>query len=116
MRDDTPSSPLPSPRSRLPAGAPLESPHAVQLERGFAGLRFDPPLEQEFRSAFREEVLPQIRRNLWIALAIVLGFSLVTHLVLPQPVNRLMDQIRLIMFGPILLFGLLFVRSSLYAR
>ena len=116
MRDDNSASSLQSPRTRLPLGAPVDSPHAVQLERGFAGLRFDPPLEQDFRTAYRAEVLPQIRRNLWIALAIVVGFSLVTHLVLPPAANLLMDQIRLIMFGPIMLFGLLFVRSSLYVR
>jgi diguanylate cyclase (GGDEF)-like protein len=117
MRDDTSPTPSqPSPRTRIPAGAPVDSPHALQLERGFAGLRFDAPLEQEFRSIFRAESLPQIRRNLWIALIIVLGFSLMTHLVLEPAVNRLMDQIRLAMFGPILAIGLLLVRSDFYHR
>ncbi len=116
MRDDKPSNPPHFPRTRIPAGAPVDSPHALQLERGFAGLRFDPPLEQEFRAVFRAESLPQIRRNLWIALIIVVGFSLMTHLVLEPPVNRLMDQIRLVMFGPILIFGLILVRSGLYER
>ncbi|HMN45451.1 MAG TPA: GGDEF domain-containing protein [Povalibacter sp.] len=113
MRDDTPSNPL---HTRIPAGAPIDSPHALQLERGFAGLRFDAPLEREFRTVFRAESLPQIRRNLWIALVIVVGFSLMTQLVLEPEVNRRMNEIRLVMFGPILFFGLMLVRSSLYQR
>ncbi len=116
MRDDPLSTSSPPLRTRIPAGAPVDSPHALQLERGFAGLRFDPPLEQEFRTVFRAESLPQIRRNLWIALVIVVGFSLMTHLVLEPAVNRLLDQIRLVMFVPILAFGLVLVRSGLYQR
>lgn len=103
-------------RARMLAGAPADSPHAIQLQRGFPGLRFDPPLEQQFRQDFQAESLPQIRRNLWIALVIVVGFSLMTHLALDPAVNRLMDLIRLVMFGPILAFGLLLVRSKLYER
>lgn len=97
---------------RIRAGAPADSPHAIQLQRGFPGLKFDPPLEQEFRQVFLAESLPQIRRNLWIALVIVVGFSLMTHLVLEPAVNRQMDLIRLAMFGPILVFALTLVRSQ----
>jgi diguanylate cyclase (GGDEF)-like protein len=39
-----------------------------------------------------------------------------THLVLEPAVNRLMNQIRLAMFGPILAIGLLLVRSDFYHR
>lgn len=116
MRDDPSSGSASSARTRIPAGAPADSPYALQLERGFRGLRFEPLLEEEFRTVFRAESLPQIRRNLWIALVIVIGFSFMTHLVLEPPVNRLMDQIRLVMFGPILIVGLVLVRSSLYDR
>jgi diguanylate cyclase (GGDEF)-like protein len=101
---------------RIPAGAPLDSPHAVQLRRGFPGLRFEPPLEQEFRTAFRTESLPQIRRNLWIGVAIVIALSLLTHLVLDPPVSRLMDFIRLATFTPLVALGLFLVRSPLYHR
>ncbi|HEY6644604.1 diguanylate cyclase [Povalibacter sp.] len=116
MRDHTRSKIPQSSRTRVPAGAPVESPHALQLERGFKGLRFDAPLEHEFRSVFRAESQPQIRRNLWIALVIVVGFSWMTHLVLDAEVNRLMNQIRIIMFAPILGIGLLLVRLELYHR
>jgi len=105
-----------SPHLRIPADAPADSPYALQLQRGFPGLKFEASLEQRFRRAMRTELLPQIRRNLWIALAIVVGFSLMTHTVLEPEVNRLMDQIRLAMFGPILVLGLVLVRSPLYHR
>lgn len=59
-----------------PKASPLpESAHAVQLKRGFPWLRFQPTLEAEFRQAFRAESLPSIRRNLWIAVVFVIGFS-----------------------------------------
>ena len=93
-----------------------ESPHALQLRRGFRSLRFEAALEQEFRAVLLSDSLPQIRRNIWIALAIVVGFSALTHSVLDPSVNRLMDLIRVAMFGPILIFGLAIVRSRFYQR
>ncbi|HEY4367870.1 MAG TPA: GGDEF domain-containing protein [Steroidobacteraceae bacterium] len=124
MRDPADNSSLrPSvshPSATVAAGNPAddlpESPHALQLRRGFRNLRFDTPLEREFRTLFVAGSLPQIRRNLWIALAIVVGFSVLTHTVLEPSVNRLMDLIRLAMFGPILIFGLAVVRSRHYQR
>jgi diguanylate cyclase (GGDEF)-like protein len=101
---------------QIPAEGLPESAHARQLRSGFRGLRLDPPLEQEFRAVFLSDSLPQIRRNLWIALAIVVGFSALTHSVLDASVNRLMDLIRIAMFGPILVFGLAIVRSRFYQR
>ncbi|HEY5808633.1 MAG TPA: GGDEF domain-containing protein [Povalibacter sp.] len=105
-----------STRTRLPAGAPEDSPHAAQLQRGFPGLRFDPPLEHEFRSVFRAESLPQIRRNLWLALILVVAFALMTRLVLDPTVNHQMDLIRLVTLLPILVLALLLVRSGSYQR
>lgn len=116
MRDDPPPTSPPTPRTRIPAGAPADSPYALQLERGFPGLRFEPLLEEEFRQVFQSESRPQIRRNLWIALVIVIGFSAMTHLVLEPAVNLLMNKIRLAMFAPILAIGLVLVRSGLYQR
>src|SRR5690242_17310615 len=44
-------------------GAPPQSPHALQLQRGFPRLEFTAPLEAEFRQVHLAETLPQIRRN-----------------------------------------------------
>lgn len=110
MRDPD-ASPAYSPHSRGPLDPPVESPLAVWLKRDFPHLKFEPPLEREFRQVYRNESLPQIRRNLWLAAAFVLGFSLLTHMVLDPAVNRTMDQLRLAMFGPLLAVGLLGVYS-----
>ena len=92
------------------------SPYALQLQRGFPRLKFAAPLEAEFREVHLAETLPQIRRNLWLAIAFVVAFSALTHLVLDPPVNRLLDLIRLALFTPILLVGLVVVYSPLYRR
>jgi diguanylate cyclase (GGDEF)-like protein len=99
-----------------PPGAPPTSAHAAQLERGFPWLRFDEPLETEYTQEHRAESLPQIRRNLWLAIAFVVGFSALTHLVLDAQVNRLLDLIRVATFGPVLGLGLCVVHSRLYQR
>jgi diguanylate cyclase (GGDEF)-like protein len=107
---------MPEPHAKTRATAPPESPHAATLRRGFPRLKFEPALEEEFARAFRLETRAQVRRNLWLAIAFVVGFSWLTHLVLAAEVNRLLDVIRVATFGPILLVGLAVVHSSLYER
>jgi diguanylate cyclase (GGDEF)-like protein len=96
--------------------APAESAHALQLKRGFPRLKFEPALEEEFEQVHRAEALPQIRRNLWLAIAFVVGFSALTHLALDASVSRLLDLIRVATFAPILLIALAVVHSRLYHR
>jgi len=98
------------------AGYPHESPHGAQLKRGFPWLRFAPGLEAEFRQAFRADLLPAVRRNLWIAVVFVIGFSWLTHRVLDPHVNRLLDTIRFIVFTPVIAVGLWLVHSRWYER
>jgi diguanylate cyclase (GGDEF)-like protein len=111
-----PAVPVREPEQNPLRGAPAESPHALQLERGFPRLRFEPPLEAEFRQVHRAETLPQLRRNLWLATAFVFGFSALTHMVLDPQVNRLLDLIRLAVFAPTLLAALVVVHSRMYDR
>jgi diguanylate cyclase (GGDEF)-like protein len=98
------------------SGYPPESPHAIQLKRGYPWLRFVGSLEAEFRQAFRSESLPAVRRNLWIAIVFVCGFSWLTHMVLDTPVNRLLDTIRFTTFTPVIACGLFLVYSRWYHR
>ncbi len=102
--------------SARPALSPPESQYAQQLQRGFPRLKFAAPLEAEFREVHLAETLPQVRRNLWLAIVFVVAFSGLTHLVLDASVNRLLDLIRLAVFTPILLAGLAVVYSRLYLR
>lgn len=105
-----------SPGASRPTGAPAQSAHSLQLQRGFPTLRFSPQLEAEFRAVHLAETLPQVRRNLWLAIVFVIAFSGLTHLVLDAAVNRTLDLIRLAMFTPILLIGVVVVYSPLYQR
>jgi diguanylate cyclase (GGDEF)-like protein len=98
------------------AQAPLESPHALQLQRGFPRLRFEPALEEEFKQVHRTEALPQIRRNLWLGIAFLLVFSVLTHLVLAPSTSRQLDLIRVATFVPLLVVALVVVHSRWYRR
>jgi diguanylate cyclase (GGDEF)-like protein len=111
MRLSDPNSP-----GAQPSAAPPQSAHALQLQRGFPRLKFAEPLEAEFREVHLAETLPQVRRNLWLAIVFVVAFSALTHLVLDGPVNRLLDLIRFAVFTPILGIGLALVYSPLYRR
>jgi hypothetical protein len=105
-----------SPGAQPPAGAPPQSAHALQLQRGFPRLKFAAPLEAEFREVHLAETLPQVRRNLWLAIVFVVAFSALTHLVLDASVNGLLDLIRFALFTPILGIGVAVVYSPLYRR
>jgi diguanylate cyclase (GGDEF)-like protein len=95
---------------------PFESEYAAQLQRGFPWLRFSPQLEAEFRRTFREDCRPAVRRHLWFAIIFVIGFSLLTHMVLEPEVSRKLDTIRFSVFTPVIALGLLTVYSKGYAR
>lgn len=58
----------------------------------------------------------QISRNLLLGIGFVIGFSTLTHWVLPTPVSRPLDLIRLTVLGPIFLIALLLVHTRLYQR
>ena len=97
--------------------APPESAYALQLKRGFPRLRFDDPtLERNFWRVQKAKSRTQIRRNLLLGIGFVIGFSALTHLVLPAAVNRLLDLIRLTVLGPVFLNALILVHTRLYQR
>jgi diguanylate cyclase (GGDEF)-like protein len=79
-------------------------------------LRFEQPLEEEFRSVYRRESLPQIRRNLWLGIAFLIVFAVLTHLVLDPQTSRKLDLIRIGTFAPLLLVALAVVHSRWYER
>ncbi|HEY0681113.1 MAG TPA: GGDEF domain-containing protein [Steroidobacter sp.] len=94
-----------------------QSAYGLQLARGFPRLKFDDPdLERKFRRAHLARSRAQISRNLLLGIGFVVGFSALTHLVLPGPVNRPLDLIRLTVLGPVFLIALLLVHTRLYQR
>lgn len=99
------------------ADAPPQSAYALQLQRGFPRLKFDDhDLERRFRRSHLANSRTQISRNLLLGIGFVIGFSALTHQVLPGAVNRPLDLIRLTVLGPIFLFALILVHSRLYQR
>jgi diguanylate cyclase (GGDEF)-like protein len=99
------------------ADVPPQSAYALQLQRGFPRLKFDDhDLERRFRRSHLANVRAQISRNLLLGIGFVVGFSTLTHLVLPGAVNRPLDLIRLTVLGPVFLIALILVHSRLYQR
>jgi diguanylate cyclase (GGDEF)-like protein len=97
--------------------APPQSAYAQQLKRGFPRLSFDDPaLERNFRRLHLVKTRAQIRRNLLLGIGFVIGFSALTHLVLPAAANRLLDLIRLAVLGPVFANALILVHTRWYLR
>ncbi|MFO7303952.1 MAG: diguanylate cyclase [Gammaproteobacteria bacterium] len=105
-----------NPYSQHSAGTPPESPHALQLRRGFPRLRFEAPLEEEFRRAHRAETLPQVRRNLWLGIGFLLVFAVLTHFVLAPSTSIRLDLIRAATFAPVVVAMVVVVYSRWYDR
>lgn len=94
----------------------IDSPVAMQLRRGFPWLRFDEPLESEFHRTHRAQSIAQIRINLWLALMLVLAFTLMSRLVLEHDPDPLLDVIRFGIIMPLVLAALVLTHRTLYAR
>jgi diguanylate cyclase (GGDEF)-like protein len=71
-----------------------ESAAARQLRAGFPWLRFERDLEREFRREQSRTRLPQIRFNLYLGLALVVGFGLLNGLVTGAPAHALMAAVQ----------------------
>jgi diguanylate cyclase (GGDEF)-like protein len=106
-----------SPSLGVAASPPgVESAAAQQLRTGFPWLRFQIPLEREFRLAYREQMRVQIRTNLWIAVTLMVAFFIVSHWALSHDVNAGLNLIRIAIVAPVLLTGLALTYSRYYER
>lgn len=76
------------------------SPHAAQLERGFARLVFEPPLEQDFLEAYNERLRPRMRIALLVGAGLFALFGLRDLLLMPQQVWLWTSGIRLGLIVP----------------
>lgn len=97
-------------------GTPPESVYAQQLERGFPYLKFDPPLESEFRQAYRRQGRRQLRINMWLALAFVASFSVLSHTLIKSPQTVAITLIQTLVLGPLLIGALTLVHVPQYER
>ncbi len=104
------------PHSPAVRGTPPESAYALQLESGFPYLKFAPPLEQEFRQAHRRQVRRQLRINLWLGVAFVAAFSVLSHMLIKSPNTLTIALIQAVVLVPLLVAGLIIVHLPQYER
>jgi diguanylate cyclase (GGDEF)-like protein len=80
----------------------LSSPYAQQLRRGYANLRFQDPLEKDFREFYVAQNLPRARLSGLIALVLVLALTCIA-LVFGTPATSQLNVLRLGVLCPMLL-------------
>jgi len=92
-----------------------ESAAASELARGFAWLRFSPPLEAEFRASHLAASLRWTRICLLIAIGTSIGFSLIDHLVI-HALSSIPDLVRFGLQFPLLIVVLLATNRRFHQR
>jgi diguanylate cyclase (GGDEF)-like protein len=86
--------------------------YARQLQAGFQTLRFEAPLEAEFRRSQARAVLPQLRSSLTLALVLVGVLCLLDWRFLPAELARSVTAVRLAIVAPALLAVLFATRFA----
>ncbi len=83
-----------------------ESVYARQLGSGFRNLRFEEPLEREFRQAYTDRNLDFVRWSLGLALLLVVVLSLLDWQVLPAELAQPSIVLRCVIMVPIIFLAL----------
>ena len=86
---------------------PEDSIYKRQLRRGFAGLRFDEPLEGDFRRGFLVGRIPSVRAALAIGLGLIAVLALLDWRLLPETLWHQSALIRAGLMMPLLAFALI---------
>jgi diguanylate cyclase (GGDEF)-like protein len=95
---------------------PGSSDTARALAKGFRSLRFDEPLESEFRSEHRARLRIWNRTSIWISACTVLGFAVLDHFVLDAQHSRISNMVRFGMHVPAVIIMLLCTSRRFYER
>ena len=101
---------------RMAMDQPADSIYKKQLSRGFKGLRFEEPLERDFRLRYISKNLPAVRIALSVALALVGVLSFLDWRLLPADFWRQSVAIRLGLIAPALAITLGFSYAKSLAR
>ena len=83
-----------------------ESAYARQLGSGYANLRFEQPLEREFRQAYTDRNLGFVRWSLGLALLLVAVLSLVDWQMLPPAFHERSILLRALVMVPVIFLAL----------
>src|SRR6187399_3109110 len=97
------SSPNPSDAGRL-------------LLKGFRFLRFDEPLESEFRSEHRTRLRVWNRVAIMVSACTVLGFAILDHFILSAEHSRITNMVRFGLHVPAVILMLIFTSKRFYER
>jgi diguanylate cyclase (GGDEF)-like protein len=97
-------------------GELAESGVARQLREGFRWLRFEPALEQEFRTARLLALRRQLRRNLLLAIILIIAFALLDRWLLGMVTPSGSDLLRFAVILPLTGVTLAVTYTEAYAR
>jgi diguanylate cyclase (GGDEF)-like protein len=86
------------------------------LAKGFRFLRFDEPLESEFRSEHRAKLRAWNRIAIWMSACTVLGYAILDHFVLSSDHARITNIVRFGMHVPAVVIMLLVTSQRFYNR
>ena len=96
--------------------SPSSSDAARTLATGFRYLRFDEPLESEFRTEHRARMRGWNRIAIWLSACTVLGYAVLDHFVLSTEHARVTHIVRFAMHVPAVIIMLICTSKRFYAR
>jgi diguanylate cyclase (GGDEF)-like protein len=96
--------------------SPSSSDAASVLARGFRFLRFEEPLESEFRAEHRARMRVWNRVAIWMSACTVLGYAILDHFVLSSEHARITHIVRFGMHVPAVIIMLICTSKRFYAR
>ncbi len=96
--------------------SPNNSDAARLLAKGFRFLRFDEPLETEFRAEHRYRLRTWNRIAIMLSACTVVGFAILDHFVLDAEHSRISNMVRFGMHVPAVILMLIFTSKRFYER
>jgi diguanylate cyclase (GGDEF)-like protein len=96
--------------------SPDTSDAARMLAKGFRFLRFEEPLESEFRSEHRARLRVWNRVAIMVSACTVVGFAILDHFVLSAQHSRVANMVRFGMHVPAVIIMLLLTSKRFYER
>jgi diguanylate cyclase (GGDEF)-like protein len=98
------------------SSSPANSETARTLAKGFQFLRFEEPLESEFRADHRARLRIWNRLAIWLSACTVVGYAVLDHFVLSADHARITNIVRFGMHVPAVIIMLLCTSKRFYAR
>jgi diguanylate cyclase (GGDEF)-like protein len=96
--------------------SPGNSDTARELAKGFRFLKFDEPLESEFRADHRAKMRIWNRVAIWMSACTVLGYAVIDHFVLSADHARITNIVRFGMHVPAVIVMLICTSKRFYNR